>query len=166
MALMGMRGESRDTRRLVVALFTAAAVLIALGAAPAGAGGGKKKRVERVEEADYAGAVGPRGAADVPCMQDPVGCVRLPVEPGDRFVQVEVADAAGMPVWASVYINGYSDGSDIHEHVCGSSDAPFPLAPGLEELVVVVTQTTGGATNPCTGPATTGTITATFSNLP
>lgn len=158
--------RARSRRRLVVAVASLLALAVAVGAPAAAGAQKKKKRVERVEEAAYAGALGPRGAADVPCVQEPAGCVRFPVEPGERFVTVEVSDAAGMPVWASVYINGYSDGTDVHEHVCGASESPFPLAPGLEELVVVVTQTTGGATNPCAGPATAGTVKATFSNLP
>ncbi|HEV3473554.1 MAG TPA: hypothetical protein VG408_10215, partial [Actinomycetota bacterium] len=89
----------------------------------------------------------------------------LSVEPGEKFVSVEVTDAAGQPVWASVYNYGYSQGAS-HEHVCGASEEPIALSSGLEELVVVLTQTTGGATSPCIGPATAGTVTATFSNLP
>lgn len=159
---------TRTTWSRLVAVTVVAVLLAGAGYEPAAGAKApkKKKRVERVEEAPYAGAVGPRGAADVPCVQEPVGCVKFAIEPGEKFVHVAVADAAGMPVWASVYINGYSDGTDPHEHVCGEAEAPFPLAPGVDELVVVVTQTTGGATNPCTGPSTTGTVTATFSNLP
>ena len=90
----------------------------------------------------------------------------MPIEPGEKFVSVEVTDAAGQPVWASVYIYGYTEASTTHEHVCGVSEAPFALGPGVTELVVTLTQTTGGATSPCSGPTTTGTVAATFSNLP
>jgi len=144
-----------------------ALVLVLVGAmlvAPASAG--KKKRVERVDEREYILATGPRGAADTPCVAAPIGCVIFPLEKGDKFVDVEVIDDAGEPVWASVYVYGYTDGSDTHEHICGESEAPLKLAPDMEELVVVTTQTTGGATSPCTGPATQGTIKVTFSNLP
>jgi hypothetical protein len=148
----------------------AAALIVAVAGAtvvalPASAGK-KKKRVERTEEATYVGATGVRGASDSPCAGDQVGCVIFPVNKGEKFVSIEIADAAGEPVWASVYVYGYSDGTDLHEHVCGSSEGALQIAPGLAELYVVITQTTGGATNPCAGPATQGTVTATFSNLP
>ncbi|MDQ3963618.1 MAG: hypothetical protein M3277_06880 [Actinomycetota bacterium] len=131
----------------------------------AAAGKKKKKRVERTAEAQYAGFSGFRGAAEGTCDTDGVGCVIMPVEPGERFVSVEVTDTAGQPVWASVYVYGYGE-STAHEHVCGTSERPFAMTWALEELVVVITQTTGGATSPCIGPATVGTVTATFSNLP
>jgi len=126
----------------------------------------KKKRVERTAEAQYVGFSGLRGAVEGACDAPPVGCVSIPIEKGERWVSVEVADTAGQPVWASVYTYGYSDPATTHEHVCGASEEPFAIAPGVTELVVVVTQTTGGATSPCIGPATVGTVTATFSNLP
>jgi hypothetical protein len=126
----------------------------------------KKKRVERTAEAQYVGFSGFRGAVEGACDAPPVGCVILPVEKGERFVSVEVADSAGQPVWASVYTYGYSDPSTTHEHVCGASEEALAIAPGVTELVVVLTQTTGGATSPCVGPATVGTVAATFSNLP
>jgi hypothetical protein len=149
-----------------VAIGVVAALLVAgVGAVPAEAGK-KKKKVERTEERQYVGATGVRGAQDSPCAGEPLGCVVFPIEPGERFVSVDVADASGDDVWASVYIYGYSDGTDVHEHICGSSEAPLALAKGLEELVVITTQTTGGVTNPCPGPATQGTVTAVFSNVP
>ncbi|MDQ3953678.1 MAG: hypothetical protein M3279_12075 [Actinomycetota bacterium] len=148
-----------------VAVVLAGLLAVSVQAAPAEAGKKKKKKVERVEERTYVGATGVRGAQDSPCVGEPVGCVVFPIEPGERFVTIDVADATGDDVWASVYIYGYSDGTDVHEHVCGRSDGPFALTPGLEELVVITTQTTGGATNPCAGPATQGTITATLSNI-
>lgn len=151
----------------ITALFAVAALVLSLGAQPVGAGAGKKKkRVERTESKDYVGATGVRGTQDTPCAGEPVGCVRFAVEPSERFVAIEVVDRAGMPIWASVYVNGYTDGTDAHQHVCGKSDGVFALARGLEELVVITTQTTGGATSECTGPATAGTVTATFSNIP
>lgn len=156
-------------RRSVLAVLMSVVLLTGIvGQLPDAAAGKKKKakRVERVEERTYVGAIGPRGAADVPCQGEPISCVKFPVEPGEKFVEIEVVDASGQPVWASVYIYGYSDGSDAHEHVCGASDGPIALGAGLTELTVVITQTTGGATSPCTGAATTGTVIGTFSNLP
>lgn len=156
--------SSKKTFAWVAAALAAALLAVSVQAAPAEAGK-KKKKVERVEEKTYVGATGVRGAQDSPCAGEPVGCAVFTVEPGERYVSIDVADATGDDVWASVYVYGYSDGTDVHEHVCGRSDAPFALTPGLEELVVITTQTTAGATNPCPGPATQGTITATFSNI-
>lgn len=158
---MSLLRGSLFTRAVVVA---AVAALSLSTAEPADAGK-KKKRVERTEERAYVLATGVRGAADSPCAGEPVGCAVFPIEAGEKFVSLDIADASGMPLWASVYIYGYTDGSDSHEHVCGATETPLVLGPDLDELVVVTTQTTGGATNPCTGPATAGTVTATFSNL-
>jgi hypothetical protein len=155
-------------RSILAGLISVVLITGLVGTLPTAAAGKKKKakRVERVEERTYVGAIGPRGAADVPCQSEPISCVKFPVEAGEKFVSIEVVDMSGQPVWASIYIYGYTDGSDTHEHVCGASDGPIALGAGLEELVVVVTQTTGGATSPCTGAATTGTIVGTFSNIP
>lgn len=152
-------------RSVLAVLISMALITGAVGHIPT-ASAGKKKRVERTEEASYVGSSGFRGAVEGTCDAPPVACVRFPIQPGDKFISIEVTDSAGEPVWASVYINGYSDGHDAHEHVCGSSEKPFKLATGLTELVVTMTQTTGGATSPCTGPATAGSVSATFSNLP
>lgn len=152
-------------RRAVVIVMAVALAAASTWAAPADAGKKKKKRVERTAQEDYLGATGFRGAQDSPCVGEPVGCVIIEIEEGEKFVAIEVDDAAGGPVWASVYVYGYTDGTDFHEHVCGSSEGPFKLQKGLTELVVITTQTTAGATNPCDGPATSGTVTATFSNI-
>ncbi|MDQ3915828.1 MAG: hypothetical protein M3323_10960 [Actinomycetota bacterium] len=163
--MLTVRG-SRRTGAVVAIGVAAALFAVGVQAGPAEAGKKKKKKVERTEERQYVGATGVRGAQDSPCVGEPVGCVVFPIQPGERFVSLDVADASGDDIWASVYIYGYSDGTDTHEHVCGSSEFPFALAQGLEELVVITTQTTGGVTNPCPGPATQGTVTAVFSNVP
>ena len=155
-----MRGRRSFTVLLAISL-----VAGVVGFIPE-AGAAKKKKVERTEERDYVGFSGFRGAVEGSCEGEPVGCVVFAIEPGERFVSVEITDQAGEPVWASVYLYGYTDGATPHEHVCGASDGPLALGRGVEELVVVITQTTGGATSPCTGAATTGTVSATFANLP
>lgn len=149
-------------RSLVVCAVLA---LVASAFVTEAAAGGKKKRERRTVTAEYLGFSGFRGAYEGSCDAEPVACVSFPIEKGERFVSVEVTDGAGMPVWASVYVYGYTDGHDPHEHVCGASESPLELLKGLDRLVVVMTQTTGGATNPCIGPATAGSVTATFSNL-
>lgn len=159
-------GGKRSILSVILAVLLVAGFVGEVAGASADQKKKKKKRVERTATADYLGFSGLRGAAEGACDIPPLGCVVMPVEKGEKFVSVEITDAAGEPVWASVYIYGYSAPGDAHEHVCGASESPFALASGLEELVVIVTQTTAGATSPCTGAATTGTVTATFSNLP
>lgn len=156
------RFPSTGVRRPSAPVTMVVLLALALGAPVAEAGKPKKK--ERTVQEVYVGATGVRGVQDSPCAGEPVGCIRFPIEPGERFVTIEVTDAAGGNVWASVYAYGYSDGTDLHEHVCGTSESPIRLAPGVDELVVVITQTTGGATNACDGAATQGTVTAVFSN--
>src|SRR5688500_7805697 len=151
-------------RSVLAVLIAAALVAGVIGQLPDASAGKKKKRVERTATADYVGFSGFRGAVEGACDQPPMGCVKIPVEPGEKFVSVEVTDAAGEPVWASVYIFGYSEGA-AHDHVCSTSNTPLAMT-GIDELVVVLTQTTGGATEACAGPSTSGTVTATFSNVP
>lgn len=165
---MAEQPERRKARWIVVTL-VAALSMIAFHGLPADAAKKKKKKVEKVERSEdrqYVGATGFRGVQDSPCPNEPVGCAVFPVEEGEKFVSLEIVDAAGQPVWASVYVYGYTDGTDAHEHVCSTTAGPLALADGLDQLVVVTTQTTGGATSSCTGPATQGTISATFSNIP
>ncbi len=124
----------------------------------------KKKRKERTAEATYVGGApaGALGLYNTPCLGE---CARFDVKKEDRYVSLHLADATGEPVYASIYVNGYTDGGDPHEHVCGESDGALRLSRGLKELVVVL-ETSGGVSADCPGPPTSGTIHATFSNLP
>ncbi len=150
-------------RRLGVLLLMAA-VLSALAAVPSEADQ-KKKKKERTAETGYVGpALGAAGAG-VACSAPPVGCGVFEVKRGERFVQLEIQDALGQPVYASVYTFGYTDGTDTHDHICGASDDPLAMTRGLKELVIVI-ESTGGALAGCPGPPSAGTIVATFSNRP
>ena len=123
----------------------------------------KKKRKERTAEATYMGGApaGAVGVGSTPCATE---CARFKVKGGERYVSLHFADASTQPVYASVYVYGYTDGTDTHEHVCGESDTALPLSKGLKELVIVV-ESSGGAAADCPGPPTSGTIHATFSNI-
>jgi hypothetical protein len=113
------------SKRSVLAVVLSVALLTGVvGGLPDASAGKKKKkkRVERTAEAQYVGFSGFRGAVEGSCDAEPAGCVILPIEPGEKFVSVEVTDTSGQPVWASVYIYGYTDPSTSHEHVCGASD--------------------------------------------
>lgn len=148
-------------RRLAV-LLLAATVLSAVAAVPSEAGQ-KKKKKQRSAETPYVGAALSAVGAGTACLMPPVGCGVFEVERGERFVELEIQDSGGQPVYASVYTFGYTDGTDSHDHICGTSDGPLALTPRLEELVVVI-ESTGGALAGCPGPPSAGTIVATFSN--
>ena len=164
---MRFRSSVISTRGIVLCLVTSLLLVVVALDPIAEAGKRKKvKRVERVAEAGYFGATGVSGVEDSPCLAESVGCVTFPVEDGERFVSIEITDSAGQPVRASIYNYGYTDGTDTHAHVCGSSDGVLPLGPDLENLVVIMTQTTGGTTEPCAGPATQGTVLVHFTNIP
>src|SRR5687768_13416514 len=115
-----MGGVMGKKRSVLAVLMSVALITGVIGQLPDASAGKKKKKVERTATADYVGFSGFRGAVEGACDQPPMGCVKIPVEPGEKFVSVEVTDAAGEPVWASVYVYGYSEGA-AHEHVCGTS---------------------------------------------
>jgi hypothetical protein len=147
--------------RRTLTVLLVGALLVGLGA-PASIAG-KKKKKERTAEATYVGGApaGAAGSGMTPCGTD---CARFEVKPGERYVSLHFADASGQPVYASVYVYGFSDGTDTHEHVCGESTSPLALEKGLKELVVMF-ETSGGAAAGCPGPPTTGTVHAVFSNV-
>ncbi len=146
-------------RKVVVLILVAALI----GSAPSASIAKKKKKTTRTAEASYVtgSMMGPAGVEPV-CATE---CVTFEVEPGERYVDLEIDDALGQPVYASVFVYGYTDGTDTHEHVCSELPRPLPLQVGLEELVIVI-ETAGGAQAGCNGPPTEGTVVATFSNLP
>jgi hypothetical protein len=148
-------------RRLTVLLLIAT-LLSAVVAAPSEAG---KKKKKRTAEASYVGSNVGVVSSGLACEAPPFACGVFEVKRGERFVELEIQDDLGQPVYASVYVFGYSDGSDTHDHICGTSDGPLAMTSGLKELVVVI-ESTGGVLSGCPGPPSAGTIVATFSNRP
>ena len=130
--------------------------------------GKKKKRVERVAESVYdAPAIGTATAGGV-CPHATNSCALIATGAQDRFVRVDVEDATGTPVAFSLGQDTDPDalGTEvIYGDFCGTTgDEPIALeAPGLEILTFVWAW--GDVACP-TGIATTGTVIATFSNLP
>lgn len=145
-------------RRLGILLLTA--VMLSAVAAVPSAAEQKKKKKERTAETSYVGS-NPGGVGTV--CSAPVSCGVFEVKRGERFVELDIHDGLGQPVYASVYTFGYTDGSDSHDHICGATDDPLALTRGLKELVIVI-ESTGGALSGCPGPPSAGTIVATFSN--
>jgi hypothetical protein len=150
-------------RRLGVFLLVAALVMGAL-ATPSAAG--KKKKKQRKVEAAYVIPSTALTTVGASCQTPPIGCAEFEIKPGERFVKVAVDDVTGQPQYASIYVYGFTDGSDTHDHICGASEEPHRIAPGVKSLVVVVGETGGITGGSCPSMAVAGTITATFSNLP
>ncbi len=95
-----------------------------------------------------------------------VGCVSFSVGPKERFVTAKVHDAHGLPVF--VYIRStasgaFGEGSESYGSFCGEATKPIAVPPGGELEFWVGAAASVYGCQP--GVATSGTITATFSNL-
>lgn len=135
---------------------------------PAEAGKKKKrkpKRVERTAEGAYENpAIGIPGVVGTSSLG---GAVEFGLGPKEKFVSVEIEDASGQPVMATM--SQEQDPStpswNIIATFCGQTEEPVETLPGVPIRVSVYT--TPGPSHPtCMGPASSGTITGTFANLP
>ena len=138
----------------------------ALVVAPAEAGKKKKKKVTREVTVEYqAPALGTPESGGV-CLRPTNSCGDIPVGATEKFVLVEITDATGTPV--AVNLGQDTDPNTLGTEVdlgtyCGTTEVPIPMEPGY--TIVVFPWAFGGGT--CPGAvATTGSVTATMSNLP
>lgn len=147
-------------------------LLVGAVALPADAGKKKKKapqRVERVAETQYAApAIGSSTAGGV-CPNATGSCGRSATGPDDRFVKVEITDAAPgatVPFTLGQDTDPNTLGTEvIYGDYCGTTgDAPIALDVAGAEVLVFV-WAFGDIVCPG-GFATTGTVKMTFSNLP
>ena len=148
-------------------------LVAAFAAAPAQAKKKKKVRTERVVEVPYTfGGVGVASPAATGglCFTDetqPFGCKTVPVMAGEAYVKIEVVDATGTSVPGFIS-QGDIDGDTIADgygEFCGAHVEPMPLNDEVTPVGVsiypgVCQDASGG------GIPTTGTIIATFSNMP
>jgi hypothetical protein len=137
--------------------------------APAEAGKKKKKkkqRIERTVEGTYdlptlviAGSCSSSGA---------IGCVALPSAAKERFVTATVTDQHGQPVYVSVQADtdGNNQDDEVFGSFCGETDEPIAIQPGTELHFWVGFSPDPGFAGCVPGFATSGSIEATFSNLP
>lgn len=161
-------------RSIVVLLILG--LVASFAVAPAQAKKKKKKknaRVERVVEVPYTfgglGVATPVRTGGV-CFTDetmPFGCKTVPVQAGERFVKIEVKDSSGTTVpgfisQGDVDGDGISDGygqfCGAHAKAVALNDESTPV--GISMYPGTCSDVSGG------GIPTTGTIVATFSNLP
>lgn len=155
-------------KRILVLMMVLGLVFGSIATAEAGKKKKKPKRVERVAEAAYdAPALGVAGAGGV-CPHATNSCAAIPTGADDKFVKIEVKDATGLPVAFTLGQDTDPDtlGTETQYGIfCGTTgDEPIAVeAAGVELLSFV--WAFGGAE--CPGAvATTGTVVATFSNLP
>jgi hypothetical protein len=147
-------------------------MLGAIETAPAFANKEKRRRTERQVSDDYqtpAVAVHPihppppavtvcnRGGA----LGGNRGCVVFDLSLKERFIDVEVVDATGLPV--PFFVAEGEELQDGWDGFCGKTERPLRVAPGPIFVILYAYSPVG--VGPCTG-ATTGTVKATISNLP
>lgn len=161
--------KGQGMKRILVLMMVLGLVVGSIATAEAGKKKKKKpQRVERTAEAVYdAPALGSADTGGV-CLGATNSCARIATGADDKFVRVEVKDAAGMPVAFTLGQDTDPDtlGTETKYGVfCGTTgDTPIAVeAAGVELLSFV--WAFGGSK--CPGAiATTGTVVATFSNLP
>lgn len=150
------RGSLILRSKRVLSLAVAAGLLVGSQTVAEGASRKKKReRVQRVVTLTYdAPAIGVAGGPAGVCVS--TGCIQVAVGSRERYVSIEIDDATGLSSPAVVDMGG---GSDVY--VCGATESPLQTSGG--EIVVWIHP---AAITGCTGLASTGTVTLTFSNLP
>jgi hypothetical protein len=138
-------------------------LLAGMVAAPAEAK--KPKRIQRVAKGTYANpAIGVPGVVGT---SSAGGAVEFPIASNESFISVTITDDGGQPVIAT--LSQDTDPStpswEIFATICGKTDGPLVVATGIPVRISVYTIPGPDQPN-CTGPATSGTIKATFSNMP
>ncbi|MGH2729182.1 MAG: hypothetical protein ACRDJI_01075 [Actinomycetota bacterium] len=146
------------------------AVLLLIGAivgslvAPADAG--KKKKKPREAVVTYASpAIGSADATGT-C---PDGCPTFGVAATERYLTLKIEDDSGLAPAATIGQDSDPNDNFVDRigEVCGETEAAIPVVPGAQVVVWVwATPRLVAGGGPCLGAGTSGTITATFSNLP
>lgn len=150
-----------------IAVAVSLGLLVGALVAPAEAGKKKRtpKKVTRTAEGTYDNpAIGVPGVVGT---SSAGGAVEFPLGPKESFLSIEITDDSGQPVTAM--LSQDSDPStpswEIFATICGATEEPLEVLPAVTVRVSVYT-TPGPEQPTCTGPATSGTIEAKFSNLP
>ena len=125
----------------------------------------KPKRTTRTIEGSYASpAIFLYGSC---ATSDGIGCVSFTTKANERFVTAKVVDAHGLPVFAMVreeHISDPVEGAEVYGTFCGETTEPIVVPPGENIQFWVGAPFAVAGCQP--GAGTTGTVTATFSNLP
>ncbi len=119
-----------------------------------------KKTTRTVESVYQAPAIG--SGAGI-CLVATNSCGDIPTGANEHFVVIEIVDQAGLDVFGTVGQDLNGDGfTDNSTEFCGKTEEPVAIDPGFP--LTVFPWAVGRAD--CPGVATTGTVTATLSNLP
>ena len=156
-------------RKAITTVLMGALIVGALLSPAAEAGKRVKKR--KATGTYSTGAIG-TGDTGGFCLNGEVpSCVRFSTKPTEKFVKLTIKDASGTSVAASVS-HPDQDGDGFSEpiaDICGKSKK-LAITPGAEVIVFPWTGPSTGALEAlggspqCTGVATTGTVTAIFTN--
>lgn len=149
--------------RRVALWFVLLPMMSSLLVIPDAAGMNKAAQPERTVEAQYTRPAGAL-AGGFCNTGDGGGCVEFDVLPGERFISVDIEDALGTEVFATVRQDTDGDGmSDRGGAICGRSDKVIRIEPVREAPVRVTIWADPNLTDPfCTGGASFGTVTVTF----
>jgi hypothetical protein len=125
---------------------------------------GKRKKVRKAEGAYENPAIGIPGVVGT---SNAGGAFEFGITSKEAFIDVEIVDDGGQPVMATMSQD--TDPSttqwEIFATLCGKTEEPVPIEPGIAVRVSVYTMP--GPDHPtCTGPASSGVIKASFSNVP
>jgi hypothetical protein len=138
--------------------------------APAMAKKKKKKKkpvkVERVVESTYdAPAIGAAPPGTGVCLNPTNSCGNIAVGAEENYVKLSIADATGLPVAFSLGQDTdpatLGTEKDLGQYCGDTGEEPIQLEPGF--AIVVFPWAVGAS---CGAVATTGTVTATISNIP
>ena len=103
------------------------------------------------------------------CGEPGVGCVSFSARQNERFLTAKAEDAHGLPAYVlvrSAASGAFGAGTETYGEFCGETTEPIAIPSGgkLEFMVGAAASVYLASCEP--GVATSGTITATFSNLP
>ena len=155
-------------RKLVAVMMV---VGLIVGGASADAAQKKKKKpppepqkVEREAVGTYQSTV--VVAAGTCAQTDAVNCVRIPATAEESYLVAAVEDEQGqaVPVAVKADLDGDNRTETLYGAFCGSTEEPIQFDPGVE-VTFWIGYTSDNAALGC-GPATSGSITVTFSNMP
>ena len=141
------------------------------GGSGGGGGGGTPPpsgKTERSAEGTYANPVAGIAGVGYTCAAG--GCVDFPVQDTEAYASIELVDASGLPVAGAIAQDVDGDGiGDIFASVCGKTESPIAITPGLPLTVAVGAGVVVDVDVPpgaCPSAATSGTIKVVFSNVP
>lgn len=147
--------------RQLIAVLAACFLLAAMPAVAQGKNKKKPKRTERTVTLDYDGTqhlgwVTPAGQGGHRAFAE----YAIQPNKGERYLSLQTSDATGLPTFLTV---SYFGAWGSFAEVCGSTDEAIRIAPRMAIYLWIWHGTCSDGTP---APGTTGTITATLSNLP